>query len=308
MGTKQNVMNMDPMTNDDRNRSSGQIAADIRETRSRMDSTLDQLGNRLTPRSLLNSAFDWWESPASGSQGSVAARKAVVGLARQARSHPMPALLIGSGIAWLISDAVGREDDTTRHRANSGTNRQSSYDDGMMDDAKGAASGALQSVKSKTSAIGAKLHESTDHLSHQAHHAMDEGKLAVRRLTNEVKEGYQLGTRRFGRACDDYPLAVGVGFAALGVLAGLAIPRTRAEDEWMGERSDQLVQESKDKAEELLETVQEEAEERGFTPETVAEKISEFAASGKQVVQKARQEVVQASKEEGLVPAPKEQV
>lgn len=70
-------MNTDTITHEDRSRSSDEIAADIRETRTRMDSTLDELGNRLTPRSLLNSAFDWWESPETGNQGTATARKAV---------------------------------------------------------------------------------------------------------------------------------------------------------------------------------------------------------------------------------------
>jgi hypothetical protein len=315
MGTKQTVMNTDTISNDDRSRSSGEIAADIRETRSRMDSTLDELGNRLTPRSLLNSAFDWWESPDSGNQGTAAARKAVITLARQARSHPMPALLIGSGIAWLISEAVGHEDGPVRYRADNGS-RPSPNEGGLMDDAKHTAKETYDTVKEKALVIGDKLHEKTDHLSQQAHHAMDQGKTTVLKLKNEVKEGYHMGTERFGRACDDYPLAVGLAFAALGALAGLVIPRTRQEDKWMGDRSDQLVQETKEKAEDLLETgkavgnrvlqtVKEEVEEQGLTPAAVAEKISELAESGGHIVQKAKQQALQASKDEGLTPAPR---
>jgi hypothetical protein len=41
-------------------RSSPEIESDIRQTRGRMDATLDELSDRLSARSLLNSALDWW--------------------------------------------------------------------------------------------------------------------------------------------------------------------------------------------------------------------------------------------------------
>ncbi len=46
---------------------------------------------------------------------------------------------------------------------------------------------------------------------------------------------------------------VGIGFAALGALIGVLLPRTRQEDELLGEQSDQLVKATKEKGEELLE-------------------------------------------------------
>lgn len=203
-----------------------------------------------------------------------------------------------------------------RHRSPNGY-RPIPDETGLKDGAIHAAEGAMETVKDKASAIGHRLHDTADHLSQQAHHAVDQGKTTVRKLKNEVKEGYEMGTERFGRACEDYPLAVGLGFAALGALAGLAIPRTAPEDEWMGERSDQLVQDTKEKAGELLETgkavgnrvlqtVKEEAEEQGFTPGAISDKLSELAESGSQIVQKAREEAIQASTDEGLTSAPKQ--
>ena len=47
---------------------------------------------------------------------------------------------------------------------------------------------------------------------------------------------------------EEYPLAVGVGFAALGALIGVLLPRTRQEDELLGEQSDELVRQRKRKA------------------------------------------------------------
>jgi hypothetical protein len=45
---------------DTEDRSSTEIASDIRERRNRMDATLDELSNQFTVRSILTSALDWW--------------------------------------------------------------------------------------------------------------------------------------------------------------------------------------------------------------------------------------------------------
>jgi hypothetical protein len=65
---------------------------------------------------------------------------------------------------------------------------------------------------------------------------------------------------------EEYPLAVGFGFAALEALIGVLLPRTRREDELLGEHSDQLVKAKKEKGEELI--------ERG---KVVAQRVSESA-------------------------------
>ena len=61
------------MTNQDlhdqESRSSTEIESDIRQTRGRMDATLDELNDRLSARSLLNSALDWWESRTASAPG-----------------------------------------------------------------------------------------------------------------------------------------------------------------------------------------------------------------------------------------------
>ena len=109
----------------------------------------------------------------------------------------------------------------------------------------------------------------------------------------------------------EYPLAVGIGFAALGALIGVLLPGTRREDELLGEQSDKLVKATKEKGEELLqrgkvvaqrvtESAVEEARQQGLTPETVGEEISEFAGKVGEVVQKAKEEVGTAAEEEKL--------
>ena len=318
-------MSTDTITHED-HRSSAEIESDIRETRGRMDATLDELGTRLTPRYLLNTALDWWETPDRSHQGTgatkAATKKAAVTLARQARQHPMPALLIGSGIAWLIADAMDHGDDDHyqarlyQERFATGarpTNDLAGPSSSKLDDAKEAASGAMGHARERFSEIGDRFHDSRAHAGERAHDAIDRGKSMARRLKHELSDGYHMGADRVGRACDEYPLAIGAAFAALGALAGLAIPKTRREDEWMGERSDQLARQTKEKAGDLVQTgkavghrvlegVKEEASKQGLTGDAVARTISEVAEKSGEVIHRAKEEAAQAAKEEGLKP------
>ena len=81
-----------------------------------------------------------------------------------------------------------------------------------------------------------------------------------------MQQGYRSGAEQLDMAMRDYPLALAIGFAAAGALFGVLLPRTRPEDEFMGEKSDQLVDASKEKGQELL--------ERG---KAVAEHVAETA-------------------------------
>ena len=110
---------------------------------------------------------------------------------------------------------------------------------------------------------------------------------------------------------EEYPLAVGIGFAALGAVIGVLLPRTRREDELLGEQSDQLIKATKEKGEELLErgkvvaqrvseSALEEARQQGLTPEAVGERISEVAEKVGEVARKAKAEAGTAAKDEKL--------
>ena len=98
---------------------------------------------------------------------------------------------------------------------------------------------------------------------------------------------------------EEYPLAVGIGFAALGALIGVLLPRTRREDELLGEQSDRLIKATKEKGEELLErgkvvaqrvaeSALDEASQQGLTPEAVREKYPDSLARSERSLRKPR--------------------
>ncbi len=109
--------------------STEEIRSGIRHTRREMDDTLDELGDRLHPRNLLEDVFDFFRegSPAgSVSRAGVARTSKRVGrsVVRELKAHPLPALLVGAGIAWWIIDAASDDEEDGPHGGNGGDARR----------------------------------------------------------------------------------------------------------------------------------------------------------------------------------------
>ena len=315
----------------DETRSSAAIQADIRNTRSRMDATLDQLGNKLNARSLLNSALDWWDSPDRGEGVQSTLKDGLLSVARQAKSHPMPAVLIASGVAWLISELA----DKNNHRSarspmdtwpdkdtwldgsdlgqssdrHSTLNNVSNRMGALADRTSAITSDAVESAKTAASNLGDEIHESVDRIGQRARTALDSGKAGAGHLLGELRHGYDLGSDKLSRSCNEYPLAVGLACAAAGALVGLVIPRSKREDELMGPQSDEMLAEAKEKAGELfdkgkevgskvMETVKSEAAEQGLDTSGAADLLKDLVQKGTEVVEKAKTEAVSAVQNE----------
>lgn len=332
-------MNTSPQPPDDRD--SREIQNDIRSTRNDMDRTLDSLNDRLSPRSLINSVMDWFESKPSGQQGVVAEKSG--DMLQLIKENPMPALLTGAGIAWLIAESRS----SGSHASSQGVRRYRPADefshnlrqsygaggihteairtsDHDMDDSEGP--GALERSKSKLSDISGKVGDAMSRAKDGAASYGSEGAESVKgafasasqsgsemssRLADGVQEKYHVVDRNFRRAVDEVPLGVGLGFLGLGVLAGLLLPRTDAEDELMGDAADDLKEAASDKGGDLLERGRqvasrvadkalEEADNQGLTPDKASGAAGKLSDKVGSVVQAAKEEGKAAAKDEGL--------
>ena len=266
------------------NASSEEIRTDIKGTRREMDDTLDELGERLHPRHLLDEVIDIFRGSPSGSasRDQLARTSKRLGrtVANELRERPLPALLIGAGLIWWILDATtndGDEQETYSRRgrrtipiergwsaedpAFEGTAPPSyspMVDDNndypsMTDAAGDMASSAGEKLSDAASAVGDKISEAASSigetasdLGEAARRYSTRGRRVVSRKTDVLRD-------RFRATSDEYPLAVGGAFLAAGVLTGLLLPRTEQEDKWMGEASDELKEQTRRKGEELVE-------------------------------------------------------
>jgi ElaB/YqjD/DUF883 family membrane-anchored ribosome-binding protein len=318
--------------NDKESRSSNEIESDIRQTRGRMDATLDELSDRLSARSLLNSALDWWESRGVGSRPVEETNETYQTVARYVKENPIPSLLVGAGVTWMIIDATTSNDyearsavgtatyegtrsgPTTRYyqteRDESGPGIAESAKE-KLEHAKDAVTEVSGAAREKLSSLGGAATVAAEDAGRRARQVYQEGQSAARKLGHSIESGYHSSAKHVEDALEEYPLAVGIGFAALGALIGVLLPRTPREDELLGEHSDKLVEATKEKGQELLERGKgvaermaegalEEARQQGLTPEAASETMSGLAQKVGEVARKAKEEAGTAAKEEKL--------
>lgn len=328
-------------TQDDR--SSREIQKDIQEVRGDMDQTLESLNERLSPRSLINGLMEWFENrDNSGNQDLSRKPKQ---LARFVRDNPVPALLTGIGVAWLIAESQSDDDEpehqrfradqepddnkvATGHRQNlvkpgnhspeSGFAMTSppSNPDPSGDDAKGVTDKLKDKFGDASDAISSAASSTMDKLSDARDEVVAQGDRAKRsagRASDQLQRGYAHAEGRVKEAVEDYPLGIGAGFVGLGLLAGLLLPRSGPEDEWLGESADDVKDAITDKGEELLERGKEvadrvaseatdEAERQGLTVDKAASALESVGEKIGSVVESAKQEGKQAAQDEHLTP------
>lgn len=260
-----------------------EIRRDINRTRCEMDETIDRLSERLTPRHLVDEVLDLFRTGDTG-DARESARQTVQSFSRtavrQLKDHPVPALLIGVGLAWMMAEDDERTRMEKRIRRNNREPQMYSgsyvdartgepYDDsygeefrhrgaqtgeresaGMMERAEEMAgragetlSGAGHSLRETASGVADKIGEWSGRagdMAGQVGEWASHTRHRVGHMGHQVHSGYQTGCQQAAEAINEYPLAVGFGVLALGALVGLALPNTRREDELLGEQSDDL--------------------------------------------------------------------
>jgi len=322
-------------------RSTGEIKSDIRRTRGRLDDTLENLNERLSPRSLINDVLSWFEgrgADRTGVKSGDSLRRGYRNVIRQIKDNPMPALLIGAGISWMI---LGAENDESSHLENqpsdggddpwrpesSGAGESKPFSHKQSDQsniassvkekagqAQEAFSGATAAVTEKMSDIGSGIQAGARSAANGANEVVRQGSRVGSEGTQHLQHGYAYAGYRFQEVVEEYPLAVAVGFLGVGLLTGVLLPRTRQEDKLLGESSDRLVEQVKETGKETLDkakavaervtqTAVDEAKRQGITPEVAADKFSEIAGKVGAVASQAKQEAVRAAEEEQLKPA-----
>jgi ElaB/YqjD/DUF883 family membrane-anchored ribosome-binding protein len=170
---------------------------------------------------------------------------------------------VGAGVAWIIIDAISGEEEetrsftgttshkgtrrveTTRYYPSEGGNQaetggesgpgfvESAKD--KLEHAKEAVSEVAGAAKEKVSAWGDATTKATEDAGRRAQQVYEEGRSTARKIGRTIENGYRSSAQQLENAMEEYALAVGIGFAALGALVGVLLPRTRREDELLGD-------------------------------------------------------------------------
>ena len=221
----------------DRQRSPAEIEAEIARVRRSMDTTLTEIEGRLTTSQLVDQGIDYLRHSS--------AREFVSNLGTSVKHNPLSVTLVGIGLAWLVFSGrrgalhaqPGAYDDSSSlpERAGDALDR-------VTQKAASAREGAVRSAQ----AVSERWAHAATAMRDRARHAAQSG----RQQAERARRGFDYMRR-------EQPLALGAIGLAVGAVIAAAVPRTRHEDEWMGEASDRVGQQAKGLAEEQLDKARE---------------------------------------------------
>jgi ElaB/YqjD/DUF883 family membrane-anchored ribosome-binding protein len=295
-------------TMDPGDRSSAEIEREVEATRSGLHRTLEELRDRASPGQLFEQAVDY----ARSSGGAEMMRN----LGQAVRDNPLPLLLVGAGVGWLMYSGGNRAGISSRSHGMrqlappmpAGARDQTH---GGMETAGGASmtermSGAAGSAAGRVGDTAGKLRDSATGAASRAgetagsayRSAADAAGSAAESVSataasaaERLSDAGQGARDRLGRLGDDaregigwmlreQPLVLGAIGVAVGAAIGALLPGTEAEDRLMGETRDRLADQARSKAQEGYERVAETAGEHLEHAKAVASEAAGQATDG----------------------------
>ena len=260
------------------------IAADIRITQERLGDTVEEIGERFNPTRLKQELKSDIRDATIGKVENMAQQTADMvsdaqrSLMQSIRENPVPAVMVGIGLGWMILNASNRKKqmgsdsqygDYQRGGSRSTYDEQrradwsTMYDDHQERGYDQQPSGTMNRARNKASEVVDSVKQKTSELADQTQRKASE-------MGERVADQTRVQTRRVEQAFQDNPLVIGAAALALGLAAGLAIPSTEKEAELVGDTRDELMDKVRDVAEDTKEKVQQVAERVIDQAETTA--------------------------------------
>ncbi|MBY0339482.1 MAG: DUF3618 domain-containing protein [Acetobacteraceae bacterium] len=257
-------------------RSPAQIEREVESTRANVEGTLDALRERLNPQQLLDQVTQQAMDYVRGSGGQEFMRNLGTGV----RDNPLPVLLVGAGIAWMmlspragearspaptarryqgpdnaregLGETASRLAGTARVRVSGALHQAGELARDAAEAVGDAASRAADAASGVASRAAGTVSDAASGLAASAGDAAEGLRRGGTDLTHRVSDGVagygrgsidglREGWTGLDRLAQAQPLLYGALGLALGAALGAILPRTEAEDELMGEARDALV-------------------------------------------------------------------
>lgn len=225
---------------------SATLEREIDEQRAEIGHLVHELESKLSPGQLLDSALHYTK----GHGGEF-----MDNLTRTVQNNPVPTLLTGVGLLWLMSSQNRRPASASAPayvETSTGDTGQS-----LAEKAKQQAAGLREKAGHLTEKAGhlgesvtGSLDTARQHLSESRQHA-----------TESLRHGAQRARSGFDTLLNEQPLVLGAIGVAVGAALAAALPPTPQEDRLMGRASDRLTERAKRKAEEGYHRVSEAGKE-----------------------------------------------
>lgn len=134
-----------------------------------------------------------------------------------------------------------------------------------------------EAAGSATNAIGDTAARSWEAARHGMSRTAQRGRELSRAATHRTRSGYAYSRERMEEGFNEYPLATGAAALAAGILAGLAMPRSRREDHLFGEYAHELKHRAGDVAGEAMHRTKLAAEREGLAPHSLKDQAKDLA-------------------------------
>lgn len=254
-GTGQGSTDLDPESE----RRTREIEGEIAHTRAELSETIDALQEKLRPGNIVSDAAEKVKSATSERMRSMAdtASGTAQGMVQGARQNPIPALMIGAGVAWFLIDRTRqhREDGPSREAERSRYSSQH-YPSGESYEYD------RTSGEQRVEWVG--QHRRMQGVTNWARNAGHK----ARQTSTRARSGIQ-------RMMHQNPLLVGAAAMLAGAAVGATIPETEKEKEWMGDTRDRMVDRAQEVAEQATGAVKDAAQNVvGDTVSKVAERVT----------------------------------
>jgi hypothetical protein len=233
-----------------------ELRAEIEETREDMSETVNAIQERLRPGNIASNAAESIRETAAERTRDIAESEPV----QYVRANPIPTAMIGIGVAGLAWLAFGGRDADDYRRSRYGRPRNwrgSRYSAEPGGSYRSPYGGSARADYEAYGAYGREDNEGlTDRMADQAGEMADDVRQRAQHATRQARQKVRRAQTGLQRAWNENPLLIGAASAVLGALVALSVPETEVENEWMGERRDQMIEGVQEAVREKVEDVQ----------------------------------------------------
>lgn len=268
------------------NRQIDRIREEIRKTREETIQTINELEKRLSPSHFLARVREKTWQATSGRTDAMAqdtseiSKRWGAALYDTIKSNPIPTMLVGGGLAWLIASGISREEETSEtgfveRRKKIGTDETGTYGLGFIDRRRSAASDAAgragekaakkagwakNRIRSKAAEASSKAARWSSQMRARAsqtgeqvkHKSQEWGSSAVE-YSRRAQESIARGGRGMARSVESSPLLMAGLAMAAGAVLGMIIPESYYEDEKFGPRRNEMLSRAREAGREKVE-------------------------------------------------------
>jgi len=222
------------------------LEREIGDIQARLSETAYQIRRRLAPRQLKERVRSMYRSSDTShdpSRHEPSGRDGQSGMGGMIRNNAMPLAVIGLGLGWIMMSNTQAGHRMAR----------------PMQRLRSRAGHAAEDVRHRVQSAAETVRHSAEDIRHRATDTMQS---ATQRTRSTSPGSSETGsyTQGFWQMVDDHPVVAGLMGMALGAAVGASLPHTEAEDRWMGDIRDDVMEKTRDLSREAADRAAEVAE------------------------------------------------